>query len=174
VIANALSAIDANIKLPPIDDGGLREWFENHRDKYDEPARYDFEEALPSGEKTESAVTAFVDTLNSGPPVETQARLRVFKDQPLPSLVESYGPDFPQELAASRTGEWRALHTREGWRAIKRVATTPPKPADYESLRGAVLQDWKDATAAEQRAAAVRALAKKYTVKFETPRSAAE
>jgi hypothetical protein len=31
-----------------------------------------------------------------------------------------------------------------------------------------VLQDWKDATAAEQRTAAVRALDKKYRVKYET------
>jgi hypothetical protein len=30
-----------------------------------------------------------------------------------------------------------------------------------------VLQDWIDATMAEQRTAAVRALAKKYTVKYE-------
>lgn len=30
-----------------------------------------------------------------------------------------------------------------------------------------VLQDWKDATASEQRSAAVRALAKKYKVTFE-------
>jgi hypothetical protein len=30
-----------------------------------------------------------------------------------------------------------------------------------------ILQDWIDATMAEQRTAAVRALAKKYTVKYE-------
>jgi hypothetical protein len=119
-------------------------------------------------------VTAFVNALNSGALVDEQAGLRVVKDQPLSNLVESYGPDFTQELAASRTGEWRALHARDTWRAIKPLAMTPPKSADYDSLRAVVLQDWKDTTAAEQRAAAVRALAKKYTVKFETPRSAAE
>ena len=32
-----------------------------------------------------------------------------------------------------------------------------------------VFQDWSDATAAEQRTAAVRALAKKYKVKHEVP-----
>jgi hypothetical protein len=34
-------------------------------------------------------------------------------------------------------------------------------------LRGVVLQDWTDATLTEQRSAAVRALARKYTVKLE-------
>jgi hypothetical protein len=35
--------------------------------------------------------------------------------------------------------------------------------------RGVVLHDWIDATAAEQRTAVVRALAKKYKVKYEVP-----
>jgi hypothetical protein len=34
-------------------------------------------------------------------------------------------------------------------------------------VRGVVLQDWTDATMAEKRTAAVRALAKKYPVKYE-------
>jgi hypothetical protein len=46
-------------------------------------------------------------------------------------------------------------------------SVTPPNPADFEALRGAVVQDWIDAKMAEQRTAAVRALAKKYTVKHE-------
>ena len=29
----------------------LRNWFQAHRDKYDEPARYDFEEAALSGDE---------------------------------------------------------------------------------------------------------------------------
>jgi hypothetical protein len=35
----------------------------------------------------------------------------------------------------------------------------------FQVLRGVVLHDWTDATAAEQRTAAVRALARKYKVK---------
>jgi len=38
----------------------------------------------------------------------------------------------------------------------------------FEVLRGALLHDWTDATAAEQRTAAVRALARKYKIKYET------
>ena len=46
---------------------------------------------------------------------------------------------------------------------------TPSKPAEFEQVRSAVLQDWNDAKMADQRIAAVRALAKKYVVKIETP-----
>jgi len=167
VIFKALSVIDANVKLPPVDEAKLREWFEKHRSKYDEPARYDFEEAALAGESSESAVRAFVSTLNAGAPGDAQAGLRVFKGRPRPSLVQSYGPDFPEALDQLPLNQWRAMQTRDGWRAIRLVSIAEPKPAMFEALGGVVLQDWKDAVASEQRSAAVRALAKKYKIEFE-------
>jgi len=168
VIFKALSIIDANVKLPPIDDDQLRKWFESHRARYDEPARYDFQEAALSGDTTESSVRAFVSELNAGAPGDARAGLRVFKGRPHANLVQSYGAEFSKSLEELPPGEWRALQTRDGWRAMRLDAITPPKPADYEPLRGVVLQDWKDAIASEQRTAAVRAMGKKYTVKYES------
>ena len=81
--------------------------------------------------------------------------------------MQSYGAEFAKALVASKPGDWQALQTHDGWRAMRLDAITPPKPAVFEVLRGVVLHDWTDATAAEQRSAAVRALAKKYTVKHE-------
>jgi hypothetical protein len=60
------------------------------------------------------------------------------------------------------------MQTRDGWRAIRLDGMTPPVPGNYDALRNIVLQDWKDATASEQRTAAVRAMQKKYTVKYES------
>jgi len=167
VIFKTLSVIDSNVKLPPADDNVLRTWFDSHRDKYDEPARYDFEEAALSGDNSEVAVRAFVGALNSDTPGDAKAGLRVFKGRPLSNLVQSYGADLAKALGESRPGEWRALHTREGWRAMRLKAITPPKPAAFELVRGPVLHDWTDQVAAEQRTAAVRTLAKKYTIKHE-------
>ena len=56
VIFKALSVVDSNVKLPPADDAVLRAWFEAHRAKYDEPARFDFQEAALSGDTSEAAV----------------------------------------------------------------------------------------------------------------------
>jgi hypothetical protein len=167
VIFKALSVVDANVKLPAIDDKTLRAWFESRREKYDEPARYNFQEAALSGDKSETAVRAFVDALNSGTPGDAQAGLRVFKGRPLSNLIQSYGAEFPKELEASPLGVWRAMRTRDGWRAILTDSITPPKAVVYELMRPVVLQDWKDATASEIRTAAVRALAKKYKVQVE-------
>jgi hypothetical protein len=168
VIFKQLSVIDASTKLPPYDDTVLRAWFEQNRAKYDEPARYDFQEAILAGDKSESAVRAFASALNAGAPGDVKADLRVFKHRPRENLVQSYGADFATALDAVPVGEWHALETSDGWRSMRLEAITKPEPADFEALRGVILHDWTDATLSEQRSAAVRALAKKYTVKVET------
>ncbi len=171
VIFKALSVIDAGTKLPSYTDDSLRTWFESRRAKYDEPARFDFQEAVLAGEHSEAAVRAFVSALNAGTPGDAQAGLRVFKDRPRDNLEQSYGSEFTTALEAAPKGTWQALPTREGLRIVKLETISAPKPADFERLRGVVLQDWTDATLAEQRSAAVRALAKKYTVKTEESKS---
>ncbi len=164
VIFKALSTIDASVKLPAIDDAQLRAWFEARRDRYDRPARYDFLEAVLDGDSSEGTVRAFVSALSSGTPGNSRAGLRVFKGRPAPTLVESYGDEFPQALAGSPVGEWRALRGLKGWHAMRLESVTPAEPASYEALRGIVMQDGKDARAAELRTASVRALARKYTI----------
>jgi parvulin-like peptidyl-prolyl cis-trans isomerase-like protein len=168
VIFKALSIIDASVKLPEVDDQQLRQWFEANRVKYDEPARYSFQEAVLAGENSEAAVREFVAALGAGGPGQIDAGLRVFKDRPHDNLSQSYGAEFATELEQLAPGEWRALRTRDGWRAIQLGSITPAKPAVYEVLRNVVLQDWKDARAAEARTAAVRALGRKYHVRAET------
>jgi hypothetical protein len=167
VIFKALSVVDSGVKIPDIDDQGLRAWFEAHRDKYDDPARYDFEEAALSGPSSEATVREFVAKLKTGTSGDTQAGLRVFKSRPKQNLIDSYGPAFERALRSAPPGEWQAFETREVWRAMRLTGITGAKPAIFETLRGVVLHDWRDAVASEQRTAAVRALAKKYTVKFD-------
>jgi len=159
--------VDSNVKLPAADDKVLRQWFEGHRDKYEDPARYDFEEAALSGDSSEAAVRAFVKELNGGVPGDAKAGLRVFKGRPHENLVQSYGADFARALEASPPGQWRAFATRDGWRAMRLDTLQAAKPAAFEALHGVVLQDWTDATMSEQRTAAVRELARKYRVTYE-------
>jgi hypothetical protein len=174
VIFKALSVVDSNVKLPPIAESGLRTWFEAHREKYDEPARFDFEEAALSGTNSEATVREFVTALNSGTPGDAKAGLRVFKARPHENLVDAYGADFAKAFEAATPGTWQAMQTRDGWRAMRLNAATPPRPATFELVRGMVLQDWKDASASEQRTAAVRALAKKYKITYEKRASGSE
>ncbi|MFG6431137.1 peptidyl-prolyl cis-trans isomerase [Roseateles sp. LYH14W] len=169
VIFKALSVVDGGTQLPPASDEVLRDWFEKRRAKYDEPARFDFQEAVLGGEAGETAVRAFVDLLNNGTPGDAKAGLRVFKGRPHGNLTQSYGEGFAKALESAAAGQWLALQSRDGWHAVRLDATSAGKPASFEALRGVVLQDWTDAVLAEQRSAAVAALAKKYTVKVEAP-----
>lgn len=164
VIFKALNVVEANLKLPPVDEVALRAWFEQHRAKYDEPPRLDFHEAVLAGDNGEAAVRAFVAELQRGGGGELKAGLRVFTGRPQGSLAQSYGADFARALAGGPAGEWRALPTSAGWRAVRLDAVTPGRAAVFEPLRGVVLQDWTDATMAELRTAAVRGLASKYRI----------
>ena len=167
VIFKALSVVDSNVHLPAANDKVLRAWFEAHRDRYDEPARYDFDEAALSGDSSEPVVREFVAALNTGAPGDAKAGLRVFKGRPRANLVESYGAELARALTEAPASVWQALRTRDGWRAMRVNSISAAKPAVFEALRGVVLHDWIDATAAEQRTAVVRALANKYKIKYE-------
>ena len=167
VIFKALSVIDANVTLPPPTDETLRRYFDAHRDHYDEPTRYDFQEAVLAGDASEAAVRQFVVALNAGAPGDAKAGLRVYKTRPEANLDDSFGAGFAKALATRPIGEWTPMKTRDGWRAIRLDAATPPKAANFAVVRNVVQLDWADATAAEQRTAAVRELTKKYTVRIE-------
>jgi hypothetical protein len=119
------------------------------------------------GSPNEAAVRAFVAELNGGAAGDAKAGLRVYKARPLPTLAQSFGPDFGAALERATPGQWQAVATPDGWRAIRLDAVTAPKPGNFDELRGPVLQDWTDATLAAQRSAAVQALARKYTLRTE-------
>ena len=167
VIFKMLSVVDSNVRLPTIDENALKTWFEQNRKLYDEPERYTFDEAVLAGDNSESAVGAFVAALNGGTPGDAKAGLRVFKGRPLENLVQSYGAEFPRQLQASPIGEWRALQTKDGWRAMRTNEITQAKPAVFEKVRNNVFADWKDKTASDMRTAAVLAMGKKYKVIYE-------
>lgn len=167
VIFKALSMVDANTKTPPYDEKALRDWFEKNHARYDQPARFNFQEAVLSGDSSEGAVRAFVSALNAGRSPDSEAGLRVFTDRPHTNLVQSYGEEFAAALEGSPTGEWRALQDKKVWRAVRLESSVAAQPANFEQLRGIVLQDWTDAVMSQQRSAAVAALAKKYTIKIE-------
>lgn len=167
VIFKALSVVDANTKLPPVTDEALRKWFDGHRAKYDEPPRFDFQEAVLSGDASEAGIRKFVEALNAGTPGEAEAGLRVFKGRPRGNIEQSYGPEFAKALAEATPHTWQAMKGKDGWRAIRLEQLSPGKPAVFDALRNIVQQDWTDATLSEQRSAAVRGLMGKYKVVYE-------
>jgi hypothetical protein len=169
VIFKALSVIETGLKLPLFDDALLRDWFELHRAKYDEPARYDYQEAVLPGKPARQELDELAGALNSGKPGESEGSLRIFTGRPDSNLVQSYGAAFAKALEESPRDQWRVLDSQDGPRLVQLKAIAPPRSANFESLRGVVLQDWTDTTMAEQRTAVVRSLAKKYKISESAP-----
>ncbi len=167
VIFKALSVVDANVRLPHIDEKGLREWFEARHEKYDEPVRYDFEEAALSGDTSEAAVRSFVDALNSGTPGDAQAGLRAVQGPPARESGAELRRRFRQ---GARSGAaWNlARHEYPGWLACDEArrhhAREEGRLQDH-ARRGAagLARRYRLRTA---QASAVRALAKKYKIQF--------
>lgn len=166
-ISRALTAIGAQLGPASPKDAELRSWFDGHRDKYEQPARFDFEDALLSGNSSEQAIRSLVDELNRGVPIEPQPSVRVFKGRPQSNLIQSYGAEAASALATSRVGSWLALRAGDGWRAMRLTARSPATTGSLDTRRDAVLRDWSEATLSERRNAAVRALWKKYKIELE-------
>jgi len=173
VVFKALMLIETGLKLPPIDDAKLREWFETQRSKYDEPVRYDFQEAVLTDDNSEASARAFAQELNTGTPRDVKAGLRVFKGRPHDNLVQSYGPEFAKLLEAGPVGEWRAVPTADGLRVMRLDGVSPSKAANFDDIRNVVLQDWTDFTMSNLRTQAVRERGTKYKLKFAEPERAA-
>ncbi len=168
IIFKSMGLIESGVKVRVPEEQVLRTWFEQHRDKYDEVPRISFEEAVLSGRNGEAEVRSFADALNAGTPGDAKAGLRVFKARPLSSIDQTYGADFTRSLQSQPLNTWSALQTRDGWRAIRVTEVRPAVPADFEKMHAAILADWKDANAGDQRTAAVRELWKKYKIRYES------
>ncbi len=167
VIFKSLMSFDGSLPKPVPDEKTLRAWLETKREKYDEPARHDFEEAVINVESAPDAAQAFVQALNKGASSDSQAGLRIFKGRPRSNIVQSYGEEFAKALEGSTPNEWRALQAKDGWRVIRLKTITPPVPAKFEAIANILNADWVDTTYAQQRTDAVRQRAKNYTIRFE-------
>lgn len=168
VIESALATIDRRVRPSSVPEEELRRWFDSHRDRYEQPARFDFEDASPPGQPSEATVRALTEKLNADPSAVPED-LRVFKARPESNLQQSYGSELTEALAQATPGKWLALQARDGWRAMRLVALVPMSHADLATQRDAVRRDWIEEQVSEKRAAAVQALWKSYKIELAPP-----
>lgn len=165
VVFKAMNVIESNLQVPEPDEATLQRWFEEERERYDEPARYDFSEAVPGSRLAEAEAERFAAALNGGARSDLESSLRIFEKRPRRSIVDSFGAAFADQLDRAPLGRWLVLASAEGPRVMRLESRREGRPVSFESVRGTVRGDWKDARARELRSAAVRELAKKYTIR---------
>ncbi len=168
VIFKALSLAQAGLVLPKIDEAGLRAWFDSRRERYDVPARYDFEEAVVNATgAAPDTLQKFALALNDGQTPDANGSLRIFKNRPRQNLDVSYGGDFANALTRSQVGLWSVVQTRDGPRVVRLVATTPGQSIRFEDIKESVYRDWKEYTSTELTKNAIRDIARKYRIRDE-------
>jgi hypothetical protein len=167
VIFKALSVTQSGITLPRIDEAGLKAWFDARKDRYGEPTRVDFLEAVVTSDRSEAALRRFVEGLNGQSEIDAQSSLRVFKDRPRDNIVQSYGAAFADALQKLPPGQWQILESADGPRVIRLEVIKPGKSAEFDAIKESVYQDWKDETMAALSTKAVREMGSKYRVNVE-------
>jgi hypothetical protein len=158
--------IESNLRVPPIDDAGLRSWFEQRRARYDVPSRYDFSEAVMSGDHDQAAAQRFAAALNAGTDDDVKSGLRIFEGRPRNTIVDSFGAQFADALDGVALGSWQVLPSSAGPRVVRLETHKPGVPASFDAVQSRVRQDWQDEKAQTLRTDAVRELGKKYKVQL--------
>ncbi len=167
LIFKALSVTQSGLSLPPVTDAVLRGWFDKHRDKYDEPVRLNFLEAVPGNDSAESTLRALADALNVKAHSDVESSLQVFRGRPRRNLVQSYGEGFTRTLEGGTPGRWMVLKGLSGWHVVQLESMKPAVPANYEEVRDIVKKDWSEQTMSQLTTDTVRAMGKKYRVQQE-------
>lgn len=166
VIFKALNVVQAGIVLPKADEQVLSAWFAVHRERYDQPSRVSFDEAVPSADAQPEALRRFVDALNGAATPELESSLRVFKQRPRDSVVQAYGLEFAKALEKLEAGRWAAVASSGGLRAVRLNEVSAGRKVPYEEVRDRVYQDWKEDTSARLTSQAVRELGRHYRIRF--------
>jgi hypothetical protein len=165
VIFKALSVTQAGLALPKIDEAGLRAWFGTRRSRYDIAPRFNFQEAVVSGEQSPESLRKFAAALNGQGQSDAQSSLRIFKDRPRDNIVQSYGAPFTEALEAQPPNTWAVHASSDGPRVIRLESITPGQVTDFEAVKDRVYQDWKDDTASQLTTQSVREMARKYRIR---------
>lgn len=169
IIFKSLNVVQSNIQQPRPTDNELESWFEENRDRYDEPPRIDFLEAVLSRAVSADEFTEFVAALNEDRDFDVDSNLRIFKGRPRDSIVAVFGDAFANKLDQLELDTWHLLDSDEGQRVIMIEERRPLVPAVFADIRAEVLQDWRDLRMQELRTEAVRELANNYTIRLPEP-----
>ena len=152
---------NVSIEVPP--EAELRSWFAEHRELYDRPAYFDFEQFSLSGVGTEAqalAVAATLDTVAG----EKKGTLHRYRHRPATNLTSLYGAQHAGKLLGAAPNTWVAVEDSRGWQLARITASQPAQAAAFEQVHKRVIEDWKRYSHDLQLVRQTREIADRYTV----------
>jgi parvulin-like peptidyl-prolyl cis-trans isomerase-like protein len=165
--------------VPEVSEQEAQAWFDEHRDRYAAPARFDFRQAFfaPArhgerldadiGEALRALGGANVDAAGLGDPTLLPAALRGVTTA---DVAAQFGDEFAAALGAAPTGRWLGpVRSAYGLHLVRIDAREEGEAVTLAAVRDDVERDVRDARARAASDALYERLRARYSVRIEKP-----
>lgn len=171
-------AEDTAAALQPTDEQ-LQDYLEQHAERFVQPGRLSFQQALFSadsrGEAARRDATQLLQQLQAGrgPPDLAKAGDSTLlpaglEDASPQDVASTFGEDFAKQIDAAPVGQWSGpLRSSYGWHVVRVTARTQDLAPTLEQVRPAVLREWQYRQNQKQSGEFYQSLRRQYEVRVE-------
>ena len=173
VIRKMWASISDFAYVEPPNENDLREYFEEHSDRYHKPARYTIRHVFSSGltAKSKRQAEVWVAKLRAGADPKTlgerfKSGHRLWR-RTEGNLANLFGGDWATDLPEAQVGTWHLRSSADGWHAVLVEEVEPAVARDYQDVRTEIathLQEQRRTTATKNE---VRALRERFEIRVE-------
>lgn len=159
----AMMASQIDVGEPTNED--LREFFEDHRDNYDQPVFYGFTFVRLSGGKDQAeAAAARWNQTNEDIVSSPGRRVTRFKLRPADNVAKLLGREIAASLPAMVVGQWEATQGPAGWAVLRLDRKIPAQKARLTDHLSDVRKRWSEWAAQREGARRVREMRAAYDI----------
>jgi hypothetical protein len=164
ILVQKIRLLAARAGESSVDDAELRDFFAAHADDYRLPERVDLEQVFLRRARGEAAAGQMLVALRTGAPGDAPASdafpvPRRLLGQSRPQLEKLFGAAFATGVLSTTSDTWIGpLESPYGWHLVRVTARRPGAVAEFASVRGRVLERWREQRRAARLAALLAAL----------------
>ena len=143
----------------------LQAWFEQHRDRYDEPERVTFLATAPVAEDVARRELESIRKQREG--ADLQEQTRIFVDRPRTAVAPVFGEAFAVALEKAPIGQWQVMQSSAGWHVVRVDSRKSGRQVALDDVRGDAVKAIKSERTLQNTLEAMRRLKARYTVRYE-------
>ncbi len=172
-VASKLREVEGKLAPQEPTDAELDAWLAAHRDRYDSPARFDFEhyfvskQALSAEERARRIVSELAEGRTPDDVGDAFGEGRQLIGRTEGDVRRVFGRVFEQGLHALEVGRWSLLESEAGFHAVRLQGRVPRKAATREAQRRELVRDLLDSEREEGASRALQALVDSYVFEEE-------
>jgi peptidyl-prolyl cis-trans isomerase C len=150
ILVQKIRLLAARAGESAVSDAELHDFFAAHADDYQLPARIDLEQVFLRRERGAAAAGPLLIALRDGSSPDTQVSdafpvPRRLQGQSRPQLEKLFGTAFAAQVLSTTSEAWIGpLESPYGWHLVRVTTRRPGGVAPFESVRGRVLERWRE------------------------------